>query len=249
MLRTSNPALSDKRFQVAAISEEKMTLEGTVNKSFVLIGLVVLFAFFSWSQAVSVGDDGFSKVAIPNWYLPSILVAFLVALTLMFKQSWAPFLAPVYAVFEGLVLGALSAWFELQYPGIVFQAVLCTCGTFTALLLAYKSRLIKATENFKLGVVAATCGIALVYLAEFVLSFFGHRIPLIHETGIRGILFSAVVTVIAALNLVLDFDFIEKGAERGSPKYMEWYSAFGLLVNLVWLYVEFLRLLSKTRKR
>jgi uncharacterized YccA/Bax inhibitor family protein len=167
----------------------------------------------------------------------------------VFKKNWAIVTAPLYAVLEGLVLGGLSATFEARFPGIVIQAVGLTFGTLFALLLAYKSGVIKATENFKLGVVAATGGIALVYLAGFVLGFFGVSIPYIHGSGTIGILFSLVVVVIAALNLVLDFDFIESGAASGAPKYMEWYAAFGLLVTLIWLYLEILRLLAKLRSR
>lgn len=147
------------------------------------------------------------------------------------------------------MLGALSAIFEAKYPGIVFQAVLGTMGTFLALLLAYRSHLIRATENFKLGVVAATGGIALVYILQVVLRMFGINMPYINDSGPMGILVSVVIVTIAALNLVLDFDFIEKGAERGAPKYMEWYASFGLLVTLIWLYLEILRLLAKSRKK
>jgi len=157
--------------------------------------------------------------------------------------------APVYALLEGLCLGALSGFFETQFPGIVLQAVGLTFGTLLALLVAYKSGVIKATENFKLGVVAATGGIALVYIATLVLGFFGVAIPFIHGSGPLGILFSLFVVVIAALNLVLDFDFIESGAAQGAPRFMEWYAAFGLMVTLIWLYLEILRLLAKLRSR
>ena len=157
--------------------------------------------------------------------------------------------APIYAALEGLALGGISAVFESRYPGIVSQAVFLTFGTLAALLIAYRSGWIKATENFKLGVVAATGGIFFVYLISFVLSFFGVSIPLIHGSGVFGILFSLFVVVIAALNLVLDFDFIEQGAEQGAPKYMEWFAAFGLMVTLIWLYLEVLRLLSKLQQR
>jgi uncharacterized YccA/Bax inhibitor family protein len=157
--------------------------------------------------------------------------------------------APIYAALEGLALGGISALFESHYPGIVSQAVFLTFGTLAALLIAYRSGWIKATENFKLGVAAATGGIFFVYLISFVLSFFGVSIPLIHGSGIFGILFSLFVVVIAALNLVLDFDFIEQGAEQGAPKYMEWYAAFGLMVTLIWLYLEILRLLAKLQQR
>jgi len=171
------------------------------------------------------------------------------AIATIFKKEWAPVTAPMYALTEGFFLGAISAIFEHRFPGIVMQAVMLTFGTLFALLFAYRSGLIKATENFKLGVVAATGGIALVYLASIVLSFFDIRVPFIHESGVIGIGFSLFVVVIAALNLVLDFDFIESGVEQKAPKYMEWYGAFGLMVTLVWLYVEFLRLLSKLQSR
>jgi uncharacterized YccA/Bax inhibitor family protein len=152
-------------------------------------------------------------------------------------------------VLEGLFLGVISALFEAMYPGIVFQAVLLTFGTLASLLLAYKSGLIRATENFKLGVTAATGAIVMIYVVGWIMSFFGSGIPYIHESGTIGILFSLFVVVIAALNLVLDFDFIENGVEQGAPKYMEWFAAFGLLVTLIWLYLEILRLLAKLRSR
>ena len=162
---------------------------------------------------------------------------------------WAGITAPIYAVIEGMILGSISAIFEKNYPGIVIQAVGLTFGVLFCLLMVYKSRLIKVTDNFRLGVVAATGGIALFYFISLALGFFGMRIPFIHESGPLGIGFSLFVVVIASLNLVLDFDFIEKGAEAGAPKFMEWYGAFGLLVTLVWLYIEILRLLSKLRNR
>jgi uncharacterized YccA/Bax inhibitor family protein len=170
-------------------------------------------------------------------------------IVIIFKKTWAPFLTPIYALLQGLTLGAISAFFEFRYPGIALQAVLCTMGTFIALLMAYQSRLIKATENFKLGVVAATGGIAIVYLIDLVLRFWGMEVPLIHESGTWGIVVSLFIVVIAALNLVLEFDFIEQGSNSGAPKYMEWYAAFGLLVTLIWLYLEMLKLLAKARKK
>jgi uncharacterized YccA/Bax inhibitor family protein len=166
-----------------------------------------------------------------------------------FKPTLAPITTPIYAALEGLALGAISALVEMRFPGIVIQAVALTFGTLFCLLMAYRSGLIQATENFKLGVVAATGGIFMIYMVSWVLSFFGTSVPFIHESGIIGILFSLGVVVIAALNLVLDFDFIEQGAESGAPKYMEWYAAFGLLVTLVWLYIEILHLLMKLRSR
>ena len=174
---------------------------------------------------------------------------FIVALVTVFKKTWSPITAPIYAVLEGLMLGGLSAIFEMQFKGIVVQAVGLTFGTLFCMLMAYKSGLIQATENFKLGVAAATGAICLLYFITMILGFFGVHMPYIHESGIVGIGFSLFVVVIAALNLVLDFDFIESGAASGAPKYMEWYGAFGLLVTLVWLYIEILRLLSKLRSR
>lgn len=248
-MRTSNPALSAKTFQNLAVSDSKMTIQGTVNKSMFLILLVMVTGYLTWQNAY---PDGWSQQAIPSipaWYLPALLIAFVVGLVIIFKKNSAPYLTPVYAILEGAALGALSSIFEARFPGIVMQAVMCTMGTFFSLLMAYKSGLIKATENFKLGVVAATGGIALVYIIDMVLRLFGMQVPLIHESGPLGIAISLGITVVAALNLVLDFDFIEKGAEQGAPKYMEWYASFGLLVTLIWLYLEILRLLAKTRKK
>jgi uncharacterized YccA/Bax inhibitor family protein len=189
----------------------------------------------------------------PQAVTPLLLVGavggLIVALVTVFKPTWAPVSAPIYALLEGLVIGGVSAVAEARFPGIVIQAVGLTFGTCLALLLAYKSRLIRATENFKLGVVAATGGIFLFYVITMILGFFGVRIPLIYQSGPVGIIFSLVVVVIAALNLVLDFDFIEQGAARGAPRYMEWYAAFGLMVTLIWLYIEILNLLMKLRSR
>jgi uncharacterized YccA/Bax inhibitor family protein len=189
----------------------------------------------------------------PSTLYPYLIVCVIgglvVGLITVFKKEWSPITAPLYCVLEGLFLGIISAIFEQMFPGIVLQAVLLTFGTLATLLLAYKTGLIKATENFKLGVTAATGGIMMIYLINFVMSFFGSGIPYIHESGTFGILFSLFVVVIAALNLVLDFDFIENGVEQKAPKYMEWYAAFGLLVTLIWLYLEILRLLAKMRSR
>ena len=170
-------------------------------------------------------------------------------MVIMFKPKTSPYLAPAYALAEGVFLGALSGFMQTIYPGIVLPAILLTFGVAGSLLAAYASGLVRATENFKLGIMAATGGIAIVYLATFVLGFMGIQIPYIHGSGIIGIGFSLIVVVIAALNLVLDFDFIEKGVENGAPKYMEWYASFGLLVTLVWLYLELLRLLAKLQGR
>jgi uncharacterized YccA/Bax inhibitor family protein len=249
-MRTANPALSDSVFTSSTHPTAlKMTIQGTVNKSLTLIVLVIGTAFMTWQSAYPDGWSVDSSPVIPSWYIPAMIAALITAIVIIFKKEWSPLLAPVYAVLEGAALGALSAIFEQRFPGIVLQAVLCTFGTFAALLFAYKSRLIRATENFKLGVFAATGGIAIVYMIDMALMFFGHRVPLIHENGPLGIAVSVGITVVAALNLVLDFDFIENGAERGAPKFMEWYAAFGLILTLIWLYLEILRLLSKGRRR
>ena len=244
-MRTSNPALNDKVFDLGRSTGNVMTINGTVNRTGILLCLLMFTAIFSWDRAYSAVNPG----ELYPWLIGSGIAGFVVALITVFKKTAAPITAPIYAAIEGILLGILSAFYEMQFPGLVFQAILLTFGTLFALLMAYRSGVIKATENFKLGVFAATGGIALIYLTTFILSFFGVSIPYIHGSGTIGILFSLFVVVIAALNLVLDFDFIERGAERGAPKYMEWYAAFGLLVTLIWLYIEMLRLLSKLRSR
>ena len=253
-MRSGNPALSENTFldlgsgTVVQGNAGAMTLNGTVNKPAFLLVLCLAGALYSWSQfaaALAAGNPG----AVMPYVWGGAIGGFVVALVTIFKKEWAMYTAPLYALLEGLFLGAVSAMFNQRYPGIATQAVILTFGTLAALLFAYRSGLIKATENFKLGVVAATGGIALVYLVSMGLRLFGKDIPLIHESGLVGIGFSLFVVVIAALNLVLDFDFIESGVEAGAPKYMEWYGAFGLMVTLVWLYIEFLRLLAKLQSR
>ena len=219
-----------------------MTITGTVNKTILSLLILLITASYVWGRGPS--DPYFTIFTMVG-----VFGGLVVAIATAFKQTWAPLTTPLYAGLEGLALGGISVGFEAAYPGIVSQAVFLTFGTLGALLMAYRSGMIQATENFKLGVVAATGGIGLVYLLSFVLGFFGINVPLIHSSGTFGILFSVFVVVIAALNLVLDFDFIEQGAERRAPKYMEWYGAFGLLVTLVWLYLEILRLLAKLRER
>src|SRR6478735_809748 len=250
-MRSGNPVLGENTFLdvgsgavVSGGPSATMSINGTVNKAGLMLVLLVLGAAFTWSRfdGTPVGAQ-----AVLPWVAVGAIGGLIVALITIFKKTWSPVTAPIYAVLEGLFLGGVSAMFELRFPGIVMQAVMLTFGTLFALLMAYRSGLIKATENFKLGVVAATGGIALIYLATIALSFFGIRVPYLHESGLVGIGFSLFVVVVAALNLVLDFDFIEKGVEQGAPKHMEWYGAFGLMVTLVWLYVEFLRLLGKLR--
>lgn len=242
MMRTGNPTLrSDTFTNVSRVAGmEVMTIQGAVNKTGLLLFVLFCVASWVWNNA---------STQMISMMVGAALIGFVCVLVATFKKEYSAICAPIYAVCEGCVLGMISLFFERMYPGIVMQAVGLTFGVLFALLIAYKSRLIKATENFKLGVFAATGGIAIMYLLNMVMGFFGASIPMIHQGGVIGILFSIFVVVIAALNLVLDFDFIEKGADVGAPKYMEWYAALGLMVTLVWLYVEILRLLSKLRDR
>lgn len=247
-MRTSNPTLSDHVFEKSRTgnaADGVMTLNGTVLKTAILTLLLVTAASWSWGQ-VSMANP-------PSWFGAALkfgwLVPFALALIIGFVPKTAPLLAPVYAVTNGAFVGVISAIFEANFHGIVLTAVLLTCGILFALLGAYATGIIKATENFKLGIFAATAGIAIFYLATWVLGMFGIQIPGLFGNGWIGIAFSGFVVVIAALNLVLDFDFIENGCAAGAPKFMEWYAAFGLLVTLVWLYLEILRLLSKLRSR
>ena len=246
-MRTANPALNSKTFTgLPRVADAKtMTIKGTVNKTALLLLLVLFSSSWTWNLYFSAGDPA---VVMP-WVFGGLISGFIVALITVFKKQWAILTAPIYSLLEGLALGGISAIFEARFPGIVIQAVGLTFGTLFCLLMAYKSGMIKVTENFKLGVVAATGAIALFYVVSLLLGMFGISIPFIHGSGIIGIGFSLFVVTIAALNLVLDFDFIENGAARGVPQYMEWYAAFGLIVTLVWLYIEILRLLSKLRSR
>ncbi|QOY62173.1 Bax inhibitor-1/YccA family protein [Lysobacter sp. H21R4] len=251
MIRSSNPALKESSFldinsgTVVRGGNDVMTLNGTVNKTGMLLLLCVLTASFAWSQVST--PAGIVGAAPYMW--GGLIGGLVLAFATIFKKEWAPITAPLYALVEGFFLGAISAMFNHLYDGIVMQAVLLTFATLFAMLFAYRSGMIKVTEKFKLGVVAATGGIFLVYLASIVMGFFGVNIPMIHESGMVGIGFSLVVVVVASLNLVLDFDFIENAVAKGAPKHMEWYGAFGLMVTLVWLYIEFLRLLSKLQSR
>jgi len=259
--KTGNPALNAKTFEqfddkghlangaagTAVEGGKPMTLQGTVNKCFMLLATTSLFAGVTWHFMFAAGKP--TELVMPIAICGGAIVGFILALIMIFNQRTSPYLALFYAAFEGLFLGGVSAYYEAQMPGIVMQTVGLTGGIFAALLMAYTSKIVRPSENFKLGIIAATGGIALLYLFNAVLRFgFNMPIPMIHEGGLVGIGFSIFVVIIAALNLVLDFDFIETGVERGAPKYMEWYSAFGLLVTLVWLYLEILRLIYKARK-
>tara|TARA_B110000967_G_scaffold11205_1_gene10983 strand:- start:124 stop:744 length:621 start_codon:yes stop_codon:yes gene_type:complete len=205
------------------------------------MGILLLAAYYTYSNAIM------------DYILIGFIGGFILAIVTIFKKEWSPITVPIYAVLEGLALGGVSKMYADAFePGIVPQAIMLTLGILFALLFAYKSKIIQATENFKLGVFAATAGIGIVYLVSFLMSLFGGGgLPVMDPTNasMLSIGFSLFVVVIASLNLVMDFDFIEQGAANGAPKYMEWYGAFGLLVTLIWLYLEILRLLAKLSSR
>ena len=247
-VKTSNPAFGGNAFNVGvmpAYGSQSMTVNGTINKALVLLLCVLATAAWTWSQFFNTRD---ASVVMPYLVAGSI-GGLVMALVTTFKKEWAPVTAPIYALLEGLALGGISAIFELRYPGIAMEAVALTFGTCVCMLVAYRTGMIKVTQKFMLGVVAATGGIFVVYLVSMVLGLFHIQVPGIYGSGPVGILFGLAVVVIAALNLVLDFSMIDQGARNGLPKYMEWYSAFGLMVTLVWLYIEILNLLNRLRDR
>lgn len=246
-MRSANPALNDKVFANLAFDDAtRMTLQGTVVKSGILLLLAFSTATYTWNLYYSGAIN-----AVYPLMIGGMIGGLILAMVTIFVKKAAPYSAPLYALAKGFMIGGISAVIQAQFPNtpIVIQAAALTFLTFAGLLAAYTSGVIKPTENFKLGIVAATMGIFLLYLVTFVLGFFGIAVPYIHGSGPVGILFSVGVCVIAALNLVLDFDFIERGVDRGAPKFMEWYGAFGLLVTLIWLYIEILHLLAKLQSR
>ena len=253
LLRTSNPALRGGAFGTGEIAYgEGMTVSGAVNKTGLLVILCVATAAWTWNRffgALATSPEAaMQMVALPA--MAGGIGGFVVAMVTIFKKEWAAVTAPAYALLEGLVLGGVSAMLEMRFHGIAIQAVALTLGVLVAMLLAYHSGLIKVTDKLRLGIVAATGGIAIFYFLQFILGFFHVQfLTAVNGATPLGIGFSILVVIIAALNLVLDFDLIEHGAATGAPKYMEWYSAFALMVTLVWLYFEILRLLSKMRER
>lgn len=242
MMKSGNPALSKKTFNnLKSTTSEVMTLDGTVNKTAMSLAILLFAAYYNYSNPIVeymwIGFGG----------------GLVMAVITILKKEWSPITVPIYAVLEGLFLGGISKMYaDLFEPGIVPQAISLTLGILIALLFAYKTRIVKVTENFKLGIFAATAGIGVVYLISLLMSLFGSGgLPIMNPTNASmiSIGFSLFVVVIASLNLVMDFDFIEHGAENGAPKYMEWYGAFGLLVTLIWLYLEILKLLAKLSSR
>ncbi|MDB6043881.1 MAG: hypothetical protein JWM63_2432 [Gammaproteobacteria bacterium] len=245
--RSGNPGLNEKIFASQprpAIGSERMTLQGSINKSFLLLVVLMAGAFWPWSQYLSTGDASVVSTSV----LVGALGGLVLALVISFKATLAPYLAMPYAALEGLAIGGISALLERRYPGIAIQAVGLTFGVLAVMLFAYKMQWIRATERFRAVVIGATGAIALVYLVSMVLGFFHVNVPVLNDASPLGIGLSLVIVGVAALNLILDFDLVESGVAQGAPRYMEWYAAFGLLVTLVWLYMEILRLLSKTRR-
>ncbi len=248
----SSPVLSEKTFEKFRTydSTSHMTIQGTARKTMVLLFLLICTGSLSWSVVAKAGPDveALMSAGMP-WMIGGAITGLIFCLATAFKPNWAPITAPLYALAEGLFLGAISCMYQTMYEGIVVQAISLTLGVLFMMLLAYQTGWIKATEKFRTGIMAATGGIFLVYMVSMILNLFGMNIPYIHGSGMIGIGFSIVVVIIASLNLILDFDLIERGAEMRAPKTMEWYGAFALMVTLVWLYLEILRLLSKLSSR
>jgi uncharacterized YccA/Bax inhibitor family protein len=251
LFKSGNPVLSEKRFTDTVldgmvINENAMTVRGTLNKFGFLFLMVMGTAFYSWKEFTEGGN-------VQPLIWTGAIGGLVVALIITFKKQWAPYLAPAYALLEGLFVGAISAYYNYAFadkaPFIIVTAVGLTFGTAIAMYLLYAARIIRATQKFKAIIFTATVGIAIFYLITMVMRMFGMDVPFIHEGSTFGIIFSLFVVSIAALNLILDYDMIEQGVEAGAPKYMEWYGAFGLLVTIVWLYLEILRLLSKISSR
>jgi len=245
--RSGNPSLNERVFANQprpAFGAERMTLQGSINKAFLLLVVLLAGAFWPWSQYLGNGDVSVVSTSLMIGAFGGLIVGMIIS----FKANLAPYLAIPYAALEGLAIGGISALLEAKYPGIAIQAVGLTFAVFAVMLVAYKLRLIRATERFRAIVIGATGAIALVYVVSMILGLFHVQVPLLNSSSPLGIIVSLVIVGVAALNLILDFDFIESGAAQGAPRYMEWYAAFGLLVTMVWLYMEILRLLSKARR-
>jgi uncharacterized YccA/Bax inhibitor family protein len=252
LTKSSNPALKENIFHKDfSYSSEAMTINGTMNKTGLMLLIVMAAAIFTWNKffaAVAINPEGGAASVMP-WVIVGGIGGLITALVTAFRPQSSGISAPIYAIFEGLLLGGISAIFESMYTGIVMRAVALTLAVFLAMLFLYRSGIIKVTEKLKMGIFAATAGIAVVYLVSFIGGFFGMEFSFLHGNSNFSIGFSLLVVAIAAFNLVLDFSFIENAAEQGAPKYMEWYGAFGLMVTLIWLYLEILRLLSKLASR
>ena len=248
LFKSGNPTLREGKFRDTVIqigsSDQTMSVRGTLNKFGFMLLMLMGTAFYSWKEAANGGQNTMGLI------IGGAIGGFVIAIVMMFKQEWAKYLAPLYALLEGLFIGAISAMYEASFPGLVANAVGLTFGVGVSMYFLYSFRIIKATERFKSVIITATMGIAIFYFLVWILSMFGiNNMSFLHEGSTFGIIFSLAVVVIAALNLILDFDMIEQGSLMGAPKYMEWYGAFGLMVTFVWLYLEILRLLSKISSR
>ncbi|MDN3678555.1 Bax inhibitor-1/YccA family protein [Flavobacterium paronense] len=246
-MNSNNPFFKTKSFKensdvthdaVIIDYNQTMTVSGTINKSFLMLILLIASAAVTWSMTNPI-----------VFAIGGAIVGFVLVLIATFRPQSSGYLAPGYAIFEGLFIGGISSIFEVAYPGIVIQAVSCTFVTFMVCFGLYKYEIVKVTEKFRAVVLASTLAIATYYLFSWLLSMFTSFQPVHYGNSMISIGISAFVIVIAALNLFLDFDQIEKGAQQKMPKYMEWYSAMGLMITLVWLYIEFLRLLSKLSRK
>lgn len=238
--KSSNPVLGTFN-KIQSTSHETMSINGTSNKTLILLILLLISGFFAWTNA---------QILAP-FYMPIFLgvlvISIAIAIFLAFKPLLAKYLAPVYAILEGVFLGLISLFFETMYPGIVFQAIILTILVAFFMNVLYRTRIIKVTRKFRSILMLCVLSIMGIYLISIALSFFGTTIPLIHESGPIGIIFSLAVVTIASLTLLLDFDFIERATQQKLPKAMEWYGAFGLIVSLIWIYLEILKLLAKLR--
>ena len=257
----ANPALNEKTFapdRLRTLDPRKvfgeapgevrpatMTVEGVISRSALLLPILLVTAWVGW-RSVGRTDLG---AQVPGWILPALLVGLGVAVLTIFRPALSPWTAPAYAAIEGLVVGAISAIYDVQFNGIALQAIMLTGAVFAIMLGLYATRRIRVTDRLRSVVTVATLAVMVVYGVSLLLRLFGTTVPMIHESGPIGILFSLAVVGIASFNLLLDFDLIERGVASGAPKWMEWYGAFALLVTLVWLYLELLRLLSKLRSR
>lgn len=243
LFESKNPAFGENVFRktFADVSNESMTVKGTVNKTMILLLLAVLGASFTWQKIA----EAVNPAGVQGWLFGGLIVGFAFSLITIFRPKSAPWSAPLYALSEGVFLGGISAFLNLSYPGIVMNAVVLTFGVMFLMLLIYRTGWIKVDNKFKTGLLIATGAIGLFYVVIMVLNMFRVSTPFMYDTSLLGVGINLLIVAVAAANLLMDFDFIEKGSQSGAPKFMEWYGAFGLMVTLVWLYIELLRLLAR----
>ena len=249
LFKSGNPVLTKDTFneipKLEKIADQPMTLQGTVNKTAILLLIMFIGALYTWNVYMSTSIFGY----IMPYFLIGTFGGLVLSFIMVFNQDSSPFLAPVYAGLQGLSLGGLSAAMNDKFPGIVIQAVLLTFGICTVLIIIYKLKIIKPRENFKLIVTSATGGLVIYYLISYALNYSGIELPFIYDNNTGDVIFKLFLLGVISMNLVVDFDFVEQGVENKAPKYMEWYCAFGLMVTIIWLYLEVLRLLAKSRKK